>query len=70
MTSEQTREKTEEFFAQHNHFGLDASNIKFFEQSTMPCIDLNGRIMLETRSSIAKAPGWYKCSKILCTDGR
>jgi len=56
MTSEQTREKTEQFFAQHKHFGLDASNIKFFEQSTMPCIDLNGRIMLETRSSIAKAP--------------
>jgi len=58
MTSEQTRDKTEEYFVKHNHFGLDAANIKFFDQSTMPCVDFDGRIFLETRSSISKAPGW------------
>ena len=57
MTSEQTREKTEQYFAENNYFGLDAKNVVFFEQSTMPCTDFSGRIMLETRCSIAKAPG-------------
>jgi len=57
MTSEHTGEPTEQFFAEHNYFGLDRKNVHFFEQNTMPCVDMNGKILLETKCSIAKAPG-------------
>ena len=60
MTSEQTREKTEQFFVKHNYFGLEANNVVFFEQSTIPCFDFEGRILLETRSSISKSPGSFE----------
>jgi len=57
MTSEHTRDPTEQFFLKHNFFGLDRKNVHFFEQNTMPCVDMSGKILLETKSSIAKAPG-------------
>jgi len=57
MTSEHTGEPTERFFAENNYFGLDRKNVHFFEQNTMPCVDMDGKIILETKSSIAKAPG-------------
>lgn len=57
--SEQTREPTTEFFKKHAYFGLRPENVVMFEQSTMPCIDHNGKIILETPSSIAKAPGLH-----------
>jgi UDP-N-acetylglucosamine/UDP-N-acetylgalactosamine diphosphorylase len=56
MTSEATSEPTEQYFADNHYFGLNKKNIKFFEQNTMPCVDMNGKILLETRCSIAKAP--------------
>jgi len=57
MTSEHTGDPTERFFAKHNYFGLDRKNVHFFEQNTMPCVDMDGKILLETKSSIARAPG-------------
>jgi len=57
MTSEHTGEPTERFFADNSYFGLDRKNVHFFEQNTMPCVDMSGKIILETKSSIAKAPG-------------
>jgi UDP-N-acetylglucosamine/UDP-N-acetylgalactosamine diphosphorylase len=56
MTSEQTREPTEQYFERHAYFGLRREDVVLFEQSTLPCFDLQGRIILETRSSIARAP--------------
>ncbi|KAK4058540.1 UDP-N-acetylglucosamine pyrophosphorylase [Microbotryomycetes sp. JL221] len=47
MTSGPTRQPTEEFFQQHNHFGLDKRNIVFFEQ---------GKIMLDGPGRVAVAP--------------
>jgi hypothetical protein len=57
MTSEPTRQRTEQYFAENNYFGLNAANVTFFNQGTMPCVDFEGRIFLETRSSISRAPG-------------
>jgi len=57
MTSEHTGEPTERFFSENSYFGLDQKNVHFFEQNTMPCVDMNGKILLQTKSSIAKAPG-------------
>lgn len=56
MTSEFTKQATLEFFAQHNYFGLDSRNVIVFEQYTIPCLDLNGKLMLESNHHICKAP--------------
>ena len=56
MTSGPTRKDTEAFFAQNNYFGLEKQNIIFFEQGTLPCLSLEGKILLETPSKVATAP--------------
>ncbi|OSD03311.1 nucleotide-diphospho-sugar transferase [Trametes coccinea BRFM310] len=56
MTSGPTRQVTEAFFKQHNYFGLDPKNVIFFEQGTLPCLTMDGKVLLETRSRVAVAP--------------
>lgn len=56
MTSEQTKEPTEKFFADHDYFGLEKENVILFEQSTFPCFTFDGKIILETPYRIARAP--------------
>jgi len=56
MTSGPTRRETESFFAKNNHFGLEAKNVIVFEQGTLPCLTMEGKIMLEKSSRVAVAP--------------
>jgi len=56
MTSHQNHEATEAFFADHNFFGLDAERVHFFRQGRMPAVDFSGKILLETKGSIALSP--------------
>ncbi|KAK9382951.1 nucleotide-diphospho-sugar transferase [Kockiozyma suomiensis] len=56
MTSGPTRKPTQTFFQINNFFGLDSSNVSFFEQGVLPCIDNSGKILLETKSKVAVAP--------------
>jgi len=56
MTSEHTKEPTQQFFARHNHFGLRPSNLRVFEQGMLPCFSFDGKIILEAPGKIAKAP--------------
>ncbi|WFD24323.1 hypothetical protein MEQU1_003022 [Malassezia equina] len=56
MTSGPTHEPTETFFREHNFFGLDPSNVVFFEQGTLPCISNDGKILLDDKGKIATAP--------------
>ncbi|EST05189.1 UTP--glucose-1-phosphate uridylyltransferase [Kalmanozyma brasiliensis GHG001] len=56
MTSGPTRKDTEAFFAEHKYFGLEQANIVFFEQGTLPCLSLEGKILLETPHKVATAP--------------
>ncbi|BDA40449.1 UDP-N-acetylglucosamine diphosphorylase 1 [Coccomyxa sp. Obi] len=56
MTSAATDAATREFFQQHAYFGLDASQIVFFQQGTLPCLTEEGRIILESPCKIARAP--------------
>ncbi|KAG6380926.1 nucleotide-diphospho-sugar transferase [Boletus reticuloceps] len=56
MTSGPTRRETEAFFVKNNHFGLNAKNVIVFEQGTLPCLTMEGKIMLETTSRVAVAP--------------
>lgn len=56
MTSGPTRQATEDFFEKNAYFGMKQSNIKFFDQGTLPCIDNNDKIILENKSNVAVAP--------------
>ncbi|KDQ63247.1 hypothetical protein JAAARDRAFT_119935 [Jaapia argillacea MUCL 33604] len=56
MTSGPTRKETELFFTKNSFFGLDSKNVIFFEQGTLPCLTMDGKVMLETQSKIAVAP--------------
>lgn len=56
MTSGPTRPETEAFFKKNAFFGLDPKNVVFFEQGTLPCLTMEGKILLDTPSKIAVAP--------------
>jgi len=56
MTSEATKGATEEFFKKHNFFGLNKSNIIMFEQGVLPCFTLDGKIIMDEKWKIARAP--------------
>lgn len=56
MTSEHTQESTIEFFKKNDFFGLDSNNVKFFEQYMLPCLTNDGKVILDQKSKISKAP--------------
>lgn len=56
MTSESTMQPTKEYFAKHNYFGLRESDIVMFEQGSLPCYDFQGKILLDQKNRVAKAP--------------
>ena len=56
MTSHANHEATEVFFQEHKYFGLDRSQVHCFRQGRMPAVDFNGKILLESKSSIAMSP--------------
>ncbi|KAF2215552.1 hypothetical protein CERZMDRAFT_56306 [Cercospora zeae-maydis SCOH1-5] len=56
MTSGPTRRPTQEFFEENKYFGLNRNNVLFFEQGILPCITMEGQILLESKSKIAVAP--------------
>lgn len=65
MTSKPTRNDTEQFFIDNQYFGLDSSQVTFFNQGTLPCFDKDGdKILLESQDAIAESPdgngGLYK----------
>lgn len=56
MTSEHTMEPTKKYFEQNNYFGLQPDDILMFEQGSLPCYDFNGKILLDEKYRVAKAP--------------
>lgn len=56
MTSEHTMEPTKLYFEQNNYFGMDSDNVYFFEQGSLPCFGFDGKILMDTKYGIAKAP--------------
>jgi UDP-N-acetylglucosamine/UDP-N-acetylgalactosamine diphosphorylase len=56
MTSHQNHEATTSFFSENGHFGLDPSRVHFFRQGRMPAVDHQGKLLLESRSSLAMSP--------------
>ncbi|KAJ3257128.1 UDP-N-acetylglucosamine pyrophosphorylase [Boothiomyces macroporosus] len=56
MTSGPTRAATEAFFISHNYFGLEKSNVFFFNQGVLPAFTFEGKIFLESKESPAFSP--------------
>ncbi len=56
MTSHANHAATEAFFVENGFFGLGADRVHFFRQGRMPAVDFEGKIILETKSSIAMSP--------------
>ncbi len=56
MTSHQNHAATVTFFEERSYFGLDQGRVHFFRQGRMPAVDFSGRILLETKGTIALSP--------------
>jgi UDP-N-acetylglucosamine/UDP-N-acetylgalactosamine diphosphorylase len=56
MTSKVNHQDTVDFFETNAHFGLKPEQVHFFRQGRMPAIDLDGKILLSSKSSIAMSP--------------
>lgn len=52
MTSGPTRGATEQFFQQHDYFGLCKDDVIIFEQGILPCVSNDGKILLESKSKV------------------
>lgn len=52
MTSGPTRRPTEQYFEEHNYFGLARENVVIFEQGVLPCISNDGKILLESKGKV------------------
>ncbi|AMD21713.1 HFL143Cp [Eremothecium sinecaudum] len=57
MTSPATRAATEDFFRDYKYFGLDPTQVKFFNQGTFPALDLTGKkLMLKSKTELVESP--------------
>ena len=56
MTSHANHAQTEQFFVAHQFFGLDPARVHCFRQGRMPAVGFDGKILLESRSSLALSP--------------
>src|SRR5262249_18252662 len=60
MTSPATHEPTVAFFDQRRHFGLPRDEVFFFQQGTMPALDLaSGKLLLEKPGSLFLSPNGH-----------
>ena len=56
MTSPHTHAPTVRYFEDNAYFGLDAADVTFFQQGSLPCFDDDGKIIMKSRSEVATAP--------------
>lgn len=56
MTSEATMEPTIHYFEENNYFGLRKKDVYMFEQGSLPCFGFDGKILLDEKWSVSKAP--------------
>jgi UDP-N-acetylglucosamine/UDP-N-acetylgalactosamine diphosphorylase len=59
MTSPQNDQPTREFWEKHNYFGMDRKNVMFFPQDQMPAIGFDGKVLLESKDSLALSPNGH-----------
>lgn len=59
MVSDANAAATEAFFAQHDFFGLGRAHVRFLRQRMAPCVDREGRFMLEEKHRLAMNPNGH-----------
>lgn len=60
MTSPINHVETRDFFAQHQFFGMPADEMVFFNQGTMPAIDMHsGKLLLESPGRLFTSPNGH-----------
>ncbi len=60
MTSPATHAETEADFREHHYFGLPQGDVYFFQQGTMPAVDLaTGRLLLEAPGRLFLSPNGH-----------
>jgi UDP-N-acetylglucosamine/UDP-N-acetylgalactosamine diphosphorylase len=70
MVSPINHAATQAFFQEHDFFGLSSEDVWFFEQGMMPCVDGQGRLLLEDTYRLAMNPnGHGGCIDALVTEG-
>ena len=70
MTSPLNHEATVNFFRDHNYFGMDRSNIRFFEQGTICALTPEGKAVLDGSDHLALVPdGNGGCFRALSQSG-
>lgn len=70
MTSPMTDVETRAFFAQHQNFGLDKEQLRFFSQGTVPSLDKEGRALLAAPGKLLENPdGHGGCFTALVKSG-
>lgn len=55
MTSDGTHHETVEFWASNNYFSLPKDDVFFFQQGMLPALDFDGKIVMETKTTISWA---------------
>lgn len=56
MTSPLNHEVTVSYFEDHDYFGLDKSQVYFFQQEVLPFLSEKGNLFLQTKNSLAVGP--------------
>lgn len=68
LTSEATTKSTQDYLKANNYFGLEEENVVTFEQGMLPCFDFEGKIILDEKHRLARAPdgngGLYRALKV------
>lgn len=59
MTSPINDGPTREFFKANAYFGLNPAKVKFFTQGTMPAIGLDGKLLMQSKDSLALSPNGH-----------
>jgi len=59
MVSEANGPATEAYFKEHGYFGLDPAQVRFFTQRMTPCMDAEGRFILEAPDTLAMNPNGH-----------
>ncbi len=59
MVSEGNEKTTLSFFKKHNYFGLNPENVYFAVQPMVPCLNEQGKFMLDSTYSIAMNPNGH-----------
>ena len=55
MTSKENNEETIQFMEKNNYFGYDKDSVRFFAQSELPLLDVNGKLLVGKDMKIKEA---------------